>query len=101
MNMKKQYLIFMLVFLFLILGTTISYGGYSASSSTVESCGKIAVKITSSEPLDAYNLDLKSCEGLTFNSCSKTENGAIINIIYNNSKSTISRRYFKRFWTKQ
>ena len=80
MNTKKYYLIFMLVFLFLLLGTTISYGAYSASSSTVESGGKITVKVTSSEALDAYNLDLQSHEGLTFNSCSKTESGAIINI---------------------
>lgn len=80
MNMKKQYLIFILVFLFLLLGTTISYGAYSASSSTVESGGKITVKVTSTEALEAYNLDLQSNDGLTFNSCSKTESGAIINI---------------------
>ena len=80
MNIKKQYLVFILVFLFLILGTTISYGAYSATSSTVESEGKITVNVTSTEELDAYNLDLKSNDGLIFNSCSKTENGAIINI---------------------
>jgi len=80
MNMKKQYLILILVFLFLILGTTISYGAYSASSATVQSEGTITVNVTSTEELDAYNLDLKSYDGLTFNSCSKTENGAIINI---------------------
>lgn len=80
MNTKKHYLILMLVFLFLLLGTTISYGAYSASSSTVNSGEKITVKVTSSEALEAYNLDLQSHEGLTFNSCSKTESGAIINI---------------------
>lgn len=80
MNIKKIYWIFMLVFLMLVLGTTISYGAYSASSSTVESGGKITVKVTSSDALEAYNLDLKSYDGLTFNSCSKTESGAIINI---------------------
>ena len=80
MIMKKQYLIIILTFLFLLLGTTISFGAYNASSSTVESGGKITVKVTSTEALEAYNLDLSSSDGLTFNSCSKTETGAIINI---------------------
>ena len=80
MNMKKIYLVVIFVFLFLIFGTTTAYGAYSATSSTVQSEGKITVNITSTEELDAYNLDLKSYDGLTFNSCSKTESGAIINI---------------------
>ena len=80
MNMKKIYLVVIFVFLFLIFGTTTAYGAYSATSSTVQSEGKITVNITSTEELDAYNLDLKSYGGLTFNSCSKTESGAIINI---------------------
>lgn len=80
MKIKKQYCVFILVFLLLLLGTTISYGTYSATDSTVESEGKVTVKVTSSEPLDAYNLDLQSYEGLTFNGCSKEESKAIINI---------------------
>jgi len=80
MKIKKQYLVVILVFLFLLIGTTISFGAFSATNSTVESGGKITVKVTSSEALDAYNLDLESCDGLTFNSCSKTESGAIITI---------------------
>ena len=80
MKINKQYMVLILSFLFLLLGTTISYGAYSASSSTVESGRQFSITVTSSDGLEAYNLDLQSYEGLTFNSCSKVENGAIINI---------------------
>lgn len=80
MKINKQYMVLILSFLFLLLGTTISYGAYSASSSTVESGRQVSITVTSSDALEAYNLDLQGYEGLTFNSCSKVENGAIINI---------------------
>ena len=80
MKIKKQYLIFIFVFLLLLIGTTISYGAYNASNVKVQSGEKVTVSVTSTEELDAYNLDLKDSGGLTFDSCSKTENGAIINI---------------------
>lgn len=80
MKIKKLYIVIALIFLFLLLGTTISYGAYNASNASVESGANVSITVTSTEELDAYNLDLQSSDGLTFNNCSKSEEGAIISI---------------------
>lgn len=64
----------------ILLGTTISSASYSANNPKVKSGDTITITVTSSVGLDAYNLDLQSYNGLTYKSCSKSENGAIINI---------------------
>lgn len=83
MEVKKRYIIMLLTFIFVVFGATVSYGSYSATDKTVTSGEQVSITITSTEALDAYNLDLKDCGELKFNNCSKTDAGAIINI--NNS----------------
>lgn len=78
----KKLRILLLTILLLLIGITISKGAYNANSATVNSGEEITITVTSTEALDAYNLDLKreSIGDLTLLSCSKSESGAIIEI---------------------
>lgn len=82
--MKLKHIIktVFLTMIFLAIGITISNAGYSASNPTVKSGEKVTITVTSSTALEAYNLDLESNGGLTFNSCSKAKDtdGDIISI---------------------
>ena len=72
--------VLLLTIIFLAIGITVSKGSYSASNPTVNSGEDITITVTSTEALEAYNLDLTNSAGLTFVSCSKSESGAIIDI---------------------
>ena len=73
--MKKKYIkrIVLFAMLFLTLTITFSHASYNASNKTVTSGEKVTISITSTQALDAYNLDLKNAGGLTFVSCSKAK----------------------------
>lgn len=80
MNTRKILIMLFLMLAILLLGTTISYGSYSAGNKTVNSGESFSITVTSSTALEAYNLDLSSYGDLTFKSCSKSQDGAIIEI---------------------
>ena len=82
MKLKRIAIIVFFITLFLMIGMTVSKASYSASNPTVNSGEKVSISVTSSTALEAYNLDLQSNGGLTFNSCSKSKenDGDIINI---------------------
>ncbi len=82
MKLKRIAIIVFFTTLFLMIGITVSKASYSASNPTVNSGEKVSISVTSSTALEAYNLDLQSNGGLTFNSCSKSKenDGDIINI---------------------
>ncbi len=74
MKLKNILKIILFAILFLAIGITISNAAYSASNKTVKSGEKVTISVTSSTPLDSYNLDLDKSGELIFNSCSKTKN---------------------------
>jgi len=77
----KNILIILLISLVLIfMGQNISQAAYNAGDKTVNSGESFSVTVTSTTPLDSYNLSLSSYTGLTFSACSKTEEGAVISI---------------------
>lgn len=80
MKIKKIVFIILIALLLILIGQNISNAAYSVGDKTVNSGESFSVTVTSTTPLDSYNLSLSSYTGLTFNSCSKTEEGAVISI---------------------
>lgn len=82
----KKVKIILLTMLFIMIGITVSNASYNASNKKVTSGDEVTITVTSTEELDAYNLDLTDKGGLTFVNCSKAKEGdAIISTNENGS----------------
>lgn len=103
MRKHNRVILFFLFVALIFLGTTNSYGAYSAESKTVNSGESFSVTVTSSDALEAYNLDLSGYEGLTFNGClipeggtlsDKNDNGSIAYINVSGTTNTLGTYQF-------
>ena len=82
----KRVKILLLTMLFVMIGITVSNASYNASNKKVTSGDEVTITVTSTEELDAYNLDLTNKGGLNFVNCSKAKEGdAIISTTENGS----------------